>query len=652
MDTPLPARPVFVDASAAWWPQVHALLEAAQVPTSPEVTAAVDVAICDSTTSAGLERKRALIDRHPRLGVLVVASADVAIESTVLEVVSPSALDAELLPRLARLRARLVSQQDAVARQRDLKVLLELTARYAEATDIEELLHDVTRKLAEDLDIDRATLVVVDSEKLIGTIVAASDDASLKNLRIELARYPEIREAVRTGKPVIVEDAPSHPLLEDVKESVKARNIRNIAAFPLAVGGKVSGVLLVRRSSARGAFNPREVDFLTTVAHATAIAFRNIRLLDRERGKRELEKTARLAAEERAHELGRYAAYFTHLSDGVAILDARACVRSLNPAGQRLLDVGDEESVGKHVNALTNPSDDGLLLDVLFSVSKGQVRTDVDLHAKTLAGRRLTLSLSAAPLTGDAGEGVAILTMRDVTRQRQMADELKRTKEYLERVIDSSVDAIIAADMRGHVTLFNKAAERVTGWRADEVVGKLHVTRLYPDGVAREVMTRMRSSGHGGPGRLGTSRFEIVSKAGERIPVNMTASLIRDGAAEVGTVGLFTDLRDRLNLERKLTDVEARLLESEKNAVIVALAGTTAHELNQPLTSVTGYAELLKRKLKTDEPTAKYVDIIYREAERMAEIVRKIGKITRFETTNYVGTSQIVDLDKASAHEE
>lgn len=633
-------------------PKVRELLEQARVPVESEVTAAVDVAVCDVTSAEGLEKKRALMLKAPRLGVLVIANGDLSLESSVLEVVAPESLESELLPRLSRLRARLVSQQDAVARQRDLKVLLELTARYAEATDIEELLHDVTRKLAEDFDIDRATLVLIDAENKQGTIVAASDDASLKNLRIELSRYPEIREAVRTGKPVIVEDAPSHPLLEDVKESVKARGIRNIAAFPLMVGGKVLSVLLVRRSSVRGAFNPREIDFLATVAHATAIAFRNIRQLDRERGKREQEKTARLAAEERVHELGRYASYFAHLSDGVAILDARACVLSLNPAGEKLLDLSPGEAVGRHVNALANPTDDGLLLDVLYSVSKGQVRTDVDLHARTGLGRRLTLSLSAAPLTGDAGEGVAILTMRDVTRQRQMADELTRTKEYLERLIDSSVDAIIAADMKGNVTLFNKAAEHVTGYKAEEVVGKLHVTRLYPDGIARDVMARLRSGEHGGPGRLTTSRYEIISNTGEAIPVNMTASIIHDGTHEVGTVGLFIDLRDRLNLERKLTDVEARLLESEKNAVIVALAGTTAHELNQPLTSVTGYAELLKRKLKGDDPANRYVDIIYREAERMAEIVRKIGKITRYETTNYVGNAQIVDLDKASSHEE
>jgi PAS domain S-box-containing protein len=410
-------------------PKVRALLEDARVPVVSEMTSAVDVVVCDFTTPEGLERKRELTRQSPRLGVLAIAAGDLAFESTVLEVVAPQSIDSELIPRLGRLRARLVSQQDAVARQRDLKVLLELTARYAEATNIEELLHDVTRKLAEDFDIERATLVVVDVEKQQGTVIAASDDAALKDLRIELVRYPEIREAVRTGKPVILEDAPSHPLLEDVKESVKARNIRNIAAFPLMVGGKVLSVLLVRRSSARGAFNPREIDFLTTVAHATAIAFRNIRQLDRERGKRELEKTARLAAEERLEELGRYASYFAHLSDGVAILDSRACVLSLNPAGEKQLDLTAGEAVGRHINALTNPTDDGLLLDVLYSVSKGQTRTDVDLHARTGIGRRLIVSISAAPLTGDAGEGVAILTMRDVTRQRQMADELQRTKE-------------------------------------------------------------------------------------------------------------------------------------------------------------------------------------------------------------------------------
>lgn len=627
-----------------------ALLDAAQVPLAAQLTPEIDVAIVDLQAPNFEASMVALYEKAPRTAVLGIIPAASPLDHRVLEIVSPDSLDVELVPRLGHLRARIASLKEAQQRQRDLQVLLELTARYAEASDVDELLHDVTRRLADEMQIDRVALVVVDEDRQHGTIIAASDDARMQDHRIDLARYPEVREVLRTTKPVIVEDAPSHPLLEDVKESVTARGIRSLAALPLAVRGKVEGVLLLRRLSV-GAFNPREVEFLTTAAHATAVAFRNLRTLERVRGQREKEKSARIAAETRAAELKRYAAYFDHLSDGVTILDSRACVLSLNPAGLKLLDLSSREAEGRHINALMNPTDDGVLLDALFAVSKGQVRNDIDVAARTLLGRRLILSVSAAPLAGDAGDGAAILTMRDVTRQRQMADELRNTTDFLERLIDSSIDAIIAADMKGNIILFNKAAEAISGWAASDVIGKLNVTRIYPEEVARDVMRKLRSPEYGGPGRLSSTRIDILSRSNDRIPVNLSATILYEGSRETATVGLFTDLRDRLNLERRLTDAEARLLESEKTAVIVALAGTAAHELNQPLTSVMGYAELLKRKIKDGDPL-RYVDIIHREAERMAEIVKKIGKITRYETKAYVGTQKIVDLDKAAAHEE
>lgn len=627
------------------------MLEKADVPVTDTLNTELDLAVVDLSAPGAEQARVSLQELSPRAAVLGIIAPKATVDAVVLEVVSPASLDTELVPRLLHLRERLATFKEAQQRQRDLQVLLELTARYAEASDVNELFHDVTRRLAEELNIDRVALVVVDGERGEGTIIAASDDAGLKDHKIDLARYPEVREVLRTGKPVIVEDAPTHPMMEDVKATVAARGIRNLAALPLAVRGQVQGILLLRRSDG-GPFNPREVEFLTTAAHATAIAFRNVRQLERIRGQREKEKSARIAAEERVAEMKRYAAYFDHLSDGVAIVDARACVLSLNPAGQALLDVSDAEAEGKHINTLTNPNDEALLLDVLFAVSRGHTRNDIDIHANTNSGRKLTLSVSAAQLKGDAGDGVAILTMRDVTLQRQMAEELRSTTDFLERLIDSSVDAIIAADMKGNIILFNKAAEAICGYRAEDVIGKLHVTQLYPDGMARVLMKKLRSGEFGGPGRLSSSRMEIISRTGERIPVNLAASIIYEGTRENATVGLFTDLRDRISLERKLTDAEARLLESEKNAVIVALAGTAAHELNQPLTSVMGYAELLKRKIKETDPTFRPVDIIYREAERMAEIVKKIGKITRYETKAYVGSSKIVDLDKAASHED
>jgi PAS domain S-box-containing protein len=324
-------------------------------------------------------------------------------------------------------------------------------------------------------------------------------------------------------------------------------------------------------------------------------------------------------------------------------------VLSLNPAGAKLLEIDPQEARGRHICTLTQPTDETPLMDMLWAIRNGESRKEIDLAARTVTGRQLTLALCAAPMHDG---GTAILSFRDVTVPRKVAEELIQTKDFLERLIDSSVDGIIAADTKGRIIVFNKGAEAICGYSAEEAMAGLNVSNLYPPGMAREIMARLRSPEEGGVGRLPVSRLDIMAKSGERVPVSLSASIIYENGREIASVGIFTDLRDRVRLERKLSDVETKLEESERNAVIVALAGTAAHELNQPLTSVMGYAELLRRKLKEADFAYRPVDIIYREAERMAEIVRKIGKITRYETKSYVGAARILDLDKASSHEE
>ena len=558
----------------------------------------------------------------------------------------------ELAWRLKRVAERHREHTEHVRRQEDLALLLELTADYAESLNVEALLHDVTRRLAERLGIGRAALVMVDPGTGNGArVVAASDEPALEDVRIDLERYPEIREAVRTGKPVIVEDASHHPLLEGVQNEVASRGIHTIAALPLPIRGEVRGVLLLRASGAdRRTFAPHEIEFLTTVAHATAVALRNASLLQTVRGQTEREMSARIAAEAKAASLETYHLFFANVREGVAILDDRACVLSLNPAGESLLETSSELAYGRHLMEVSQPLDESVLMELVTAARRGESRSDVDLMIRTPGGRRLTLSFSAAPL--EDGRRAIILSFRDVTLARVLADELRHTKDFLERLIDSSVDAIVAADMQGRIVLFNKGAEALSGYTAQEALSGMHVKQLYPPGVAARIMRQLRSPEQGGRGRLALSRQDVVHRSGQVVPVNMTASIIYEGGREVASVGIFTDLRDRMELERKLSDVETRLEESEKNAVIVALAGTAAHELNQPLTSVMGYAELLKRRLKEEDTSYKPVDIIYREAERMAEIVRKIGRITRYETKAYMGSQQIVDLDKASSHDD
>ncbi|HZA51774.1 MAG TPA: PAS domain S-box protein [Myxococcaceae bacterium] len=562
------------------------------------------------------------------------------------EFVTRAGLDSELGARLRRARHRHQGRAEARQRERELSNLLRITADFAASLDVRDLLHDVTRRLATDMDVERAALVALDEQREAGFIIAASDDAAVKERRIELWRYPEIREVVRTGEPVIVEDAPSHPLLVGVKEHVSSKGIHTIAALPLAVSGKVLGVLLLRTNARRQAFTPREVDFLRTVAHATAVALRNVRLLEFERGLTEREKHARLIAEERAADLARYEGYFAHLTEGIAILDEEGGVLSLNPAGAEMLDVSSVEARGRPLQALTSAGG-GPLAELLREVSRGEVRRSVDVPVTTAAGRHLILSVSGAPLH-ERGSA-SILSFRDVTAARALADELRQTKDFLERLIDASVDGIVAADLSGKIIVFNRGAESIAGYTPDEAKTHLQVEALYPPGVARQIMKKLREDPRG---QLSLTRQEVMNRSGERVPVDMTAAIVFEGNREVATVGIFSDLRERMELEQKLSTAEERLEASEKNAVIVALAGTAAHELNQPLTSVMGYAELLKRRLKEDDFAWRPVDIIYREAERMAEIVRKIGKITRYETKSYVGAARILDLEKATSNED
>jgi signal transduction histidine kinase len=121
-----------------------------------------------------------------------------------------------------------------------------------------------------------------------------------------------------------------------------------------------------------------------------------------------------------------------------------------------------------------------------------------------------------------------------------------------------------------------------------------------------------------------------------------------EGETPVGSVGIFTDLREKMRMEQRLQQAQEQLLAQERQAIVAELAGAAAHELNQPLTSVRNYATLLRRLLQAGTPSYQAAEVIEGEAERMAEIVRKIGKITKYETKSYVGKQKILDLDRAS----
>lgn len=266
----------------------------------------------------------------------------------------------------------------------------------------------------------------------------------------------------------------------------------------------------------------------------------------------------------------------------------------------------------------------------------------------------LVALVAAAPLvtSREISRGAARVRARHSERERARAaaaGDILESRAFLARLIDASRDAIIASDMRGTVLVFNEAAEKVTGLRAEDVIGKVQVAELYPPGTGKEIMRLLRSPEKGGVGLAVGVEAEILSREGLPIPILLSAAVIYDDEGrEIATVGFFMDMRERLAMERRLKDAQSALIQTEKQAAVAELAGSAAHELNQPLTAVMGYAELLLKKLGPDDPHRRMLQTLYEEAERMAAVVKKIGRITRYESKTYVGGTRIVDLDKAS----
>ena len=350
---------------------------------------------------------------------------------------------------------------------------------------------------------------------------------------------------------------------------------------------------------------------------------------------------ARFEAERRLRSLQRYADFFESSADGTVVLDADGHLLFSNPKAREITGYVEEDLRGRRLGDIFAPSDAHVAHELRVGFAKGEFPRGLDVRVAHKEGREIILSLSFGSVLRE--EGVLLCTFRDVTAERAVENELRQTKSFLERVIDSSVDAIISADMKGSILLFNRAAERVYGLPASEVLGG-DVRGLYPDGGARKIMRQI----HEGKGRIEGVKTEIVAASGEVVPVLLSASLLYEGDKPIGSVGIFTDLREKMRMEQKLQQAQEQLLQQERQAVIAELAGAAAHELNQPLTSVAMSAELLLRKTDKDSPLHGIAEVVRTESERMAEIVRKIGTITKYETKSYVGQAKILDLDKAS----
>ncbi len=210
--------------------------------------------------------------------------------------------------------------------------------------------------------------------------------------------------------------------------------------------------------------------------------------------------------------------------------------------------------------------------------------------------------------------------------------------DYLVGVFDSFPAALVSFDMRLRINMFNRAAERLTGYAGSEVMRK----RI--SGVIRIANVRYIADILRARSELPADGFitKLRARNGDEIPVQIVISPLRhpDGRL-AGFLCVASDLRS-------VKRFQGKLLEAERLAALSEIAIGLNHAINNPLCAILGNTQLLlMERDKHDPGTVRKLKSIEREISRIQEIAERLPMITRAASRDYIGGTKMLDVEKS-----
>src|SRR5438477_1440200 len=312
------------------------------------------------------------------------------------------------------------------------------------------------------------------------------------------------------------------------------------------------------------------------------------------------------------------AAIIESSDDAIIAKNLDGIILSWNRGAERMYGYSAGDAIGRPISFLI-PSDRRHEFDeILQSIRAGQRVAHHETRRLAKDGRVVDVSLTVSPIKDSAGQILGASTIaRDITERKRVEQALRGSEARWRAIVESAVDGIVVIDARGHVEAFNRAAERLFGYAAHEVVGR-NVKILMPAPYHDEhdgYIARYRATGVQkiiGIGREVTG----LRKDGSTFPLHLSVGeAVIEG--EPRFTGILHDLTERVLLETQLREQSALTRLGEMAAVV-------AHEVKNPLTGIRGAIQVIGGRLPAGSKDVQIVGDIVARIDALNDLMKDL----------------------------
>ena len=348
---------------------------------------------------------------------------------------------------------------------------------------------------------------------------------------------------------------------------------------------------------------------------------------------REVEKRYAAAAKI-AEQKELLAVTLSSIGDAVIVTDPDAHITYINSTAQKLTGWTSAEAQGRPLAEVFNIVNEDTRNLVESPVAKAiRMGATVGLanHTMLIAkdGAERAIDDSAAPIRDEAGKILGVvMVFHDITERRAA----ERAQARLAEIIESSDDAIVAKDLNGVITAWNRGAERLFGYSAHEAVGKPITIVIPPDRQDEEldVLQRIRRGER-------IDHFETIRrrKDGTLVEISLTVSSVKNRRGEI--IGASKIARDITQRNRLQAEIEAHLIKQQSLRMEAEAANrskdlflaTLSHELRTPLTAIVGWVRILRQDGCKEEDLQEGLAVIEPNTHAQVQLIDDVLDVSR-----------------------